>query len=259
MFIAGNWKMNTDVPEGRELAQDIASALSEDESSLEMVDLAVCPPYVHLQSIGEILADTPVAVGAQDMRAEEEGAYTGDVSASMLTSVGCDYVILGHSERRQYYDESDEEVNRKVKQAHAYNLVPIVCVGETLEQRKAGDAETVVRKQTEGALADVEVEASDQMVVAYEPVWAIGTGESATPSQAQSMHAVIREDLMDRYGSDIAEGVALLYGGSMKPHNAADLLSQPDVDGGLVGSASLQAESFLGIADRAAAVMQDEG
>jgi triosephosphate isomerase len=197
-----------------------------------------------------------VAVGAQDMHADDEGAYTGDVSAPMLTSVGCEYVILGHSERREYYDETDAEVNQKVKQARAHDLVPIVCVGETLAQRKAGDAESVVREQVDGALADVSIESSDALVVAYEPVWAIGTGESAAPEQAQAMHAVIRGDLTERFGADVADGVPLLYGGSMKPHNAHGLLSQPDIDGGLIGSASLAAESFLCIAEEAVEVRE---
>jgi triosephosphate isomerase len=176
----------------------------------------------------------------------------------MLTSVGCSHVIIGHSERRQYYDETDATVNQKARQAHRHGLVPIICVGETLDQRKAGNAESVVTAQLEGALDGLSVDTADELVVAYEPVWAIGTGESATPSQAQDMHAVVRSDLAARYGEEVAEGVALLYGGSMKPHNAADLLSEPDVDGGLIGSASLEADSFLGIADRAVEVLAEE-
>lgn len=249
--------MNTDVPAGCELAESIAEGLAERNLSGAGVDLAVCPPFVHLQAVSEILADTPVEVGAQDMHAEDEGAYTSDISGPMLTSVGCDLVILGHSERREYYGETDEDVNRKVKQAYAHDLVPIVCVGETIDQRQAGEAEAVVRRQIDGALADVDVSSPDQLVVAYEPVWAIGTGESATPDQAQSMHAVVREDLTDRFGDAVGSGVELLYGGSMKPHNAAELVGQPDVDGGLVGSASLEADSFLGIADRAVDVLQE--
>ncbi len=256
MLIAGNWKMNTDVPDGRALAQNIADRLSTSSHSYDGVDFLVCPPYVHLPTVLDALEGAPVAVGAQDMHAEDEGAYTGDVSAPMLTSVGCTHVILGHSERREYYDETDAAVNRKVKQARAHDLVPIVCVGETLAQREAGDAESVVREQVDGALADVSIESSDALVVAYEPVWAIGTGESAAPEQAQAMHAVIRGDLTERFGADVAGGVPLLYGGSMKPHNAHGLLSQPDIDGGLIGSASLAAESFLGIAEEAVEVRE---
>lgn len=255
MLVAGNWKMNTDVPEGRALATSIAEGLSSRSSALDEVDVLVCPPYVHLPAVIDTLADTRVAVGAQDMHAKDEGAHTGDVSAPMLTSIGCDAVILGHSERREYYDETDAEVNAKVAQARAHGLVPIVCVGETLEQRRAGEAESVVRQQVDGALSGISIDGPDELVVAYEPVWAIGTGESAAPEQAQEMHAVIRSDLTERYGSDVAEDVPLLYGGSMKPHNAYGLLSQPDIDGGLIGSASLAAESFLGIAEQAVEVL----
>ena len=257
MLIAGNWKMNTDVPEGRALAQVIADRLSTEPQSFEGVDFLVCPPFVHLTAVIDALADSSVAVGAQDVHAEDEGAYTSDVSAPMLTSVDCEYVILGHSERREYYDETDADVNAKVRQARAHDLVPIVCVGETLEQREAGDAESVVRRQVDGTLDGVSIEHSEDLVLAYEPVWAIGTGESAAPEQAQEMHAVLRSDLADRYGADVAEGVPLLYGGSMKPHNAHGLLSQPDIDGGLIGSASLAAESFLGIAEKAVEVLEE--
>lgn len=249
--------MNTDVPEGRGLAQAIADRLSNSAHSFEGVDFLVCPPFVHLPTVVDAVDASSIAVGAQDMHAEDEGAYTGDVSAPMLTSVGCEYVILGHSERRKYYDETDAEVNAKVKQARAHDLVPIVCVGETLEQRQAGEAESVVQQQVDGALADVSIASPDELVVAYEPVWAIGTGESAEPEQAQAMHAVIRNNLRERYGADVADGVPLLYGGSMKPHNAHGLLSQPDLDGGLIGSASLAADSFLGIAEEAVNVLEE--
>ena len=248
--------MNTDLPEGRALAEHIVSGIEEADGAFDPVDFAVCPPFVHLQAVGQVLADSPVALGAQDVHAEEEGAYTSDVSAPMLTSVGCSHVIVGHSERRQYYGETDADVNRKATQAHAHDLVPIICVGETLDQRKAGKAESVVRAQLEGALDGLTVDTADRLVVAYEPVWAIGTGESATPAQAQDMHAVIRADLKERYGDEVGSRVALLYGGSMKPHNAAELLSEPDVDGGLIGSASLEADSFLGIAEEAVAVLE---
>jgi triosephosphate isomerase len=255
MLIAGNWKMNTDLPEGRALAEDIADGIDEAGSTYGPLDFAVCPPFVHLQAVGAALEGSPVALGAQDVHPEDEGAFTSDVSAAMLTSVGCSHVIVGHSERRQYYDETDADVNRKARQAHRHGLVPIICVGETLDQRRSGNAEAVVRSQLEGALRDVTVEDPDALVVAYEPVWAIGTGESATPTQAQDMHAVVRAELSERYGEAVGAGIDLLYGGSMKPHNAADLLAQPDVNGGLIGSASLEASSFLGIADRAVDVL----
>jgi triosephosphate isomerase len=258
MLIAGNWKMNTDLPGGRALAEDIAGGIAAAGDRFDEVDFAVCPPFVNLQAVGDALADSPVALGAQDVHAQDEGAFTSDVSAPMLTSVGCSHVIVGHSERRQYYDETDAQVNDKARQARRHGLVPIVCVGETLEQRRTGNAESVVRAQLEGALAGVPVASADDLVVAYEPVWAIGTGESATPTQAQDLHAVVRADLSERYDNAVAADVPLLYGGSMKPHNAADLLSQPDVDGGLIGSASLEADSFLGIAERAVEVRSDE-
>lgn len=254
MLIAANWKMNTDVSDGRALASNVAAGLNHSDADVSGVDVAICPPFTHLQAVGDALAGTAVTWGAQDVHAEEEGAYTSDISASMLTSLDCTYVILGHSERRQYYDETDQEVNAKVEQAHAHGLVPIVCIGETLEHRRSGDAEAVVQSQLEGALDGVSVSSPADLVVAYEPVWAIGTGESATPLQAQEMHAVVRSDLAGRYGADVAGEVPLLYGGSMKPHNAAELLGQPDVDGGLIGSASLKAESFVAIAEHAAAV-----
>lgn len=257
MLIAGNWKMNTTLPEGRALAENIADGIAEAGSAFDDVDFAVCPPFVHLQAVGAALGDAPVALGAQDVHAEDEGAFTSDVSAPMLTSIGCTHVIVGHSERREYYDETDAQVNQKAKQARAHDLVPIICVGETLEQRNGGEAEAVVQAQLDGALDGISIESSEDLVIAYEPVWAIGTGESATPAQAQDMHAVIRSDLQDRYGSEVGDGVPLLYGGSMKPHNAADLLSEPDVDGGLIGSASLEAESFLGIAERAVSVLEE--
>jgi len=248
--------MNTDVPEGRALAQVITDRLSTHPGSFDGVDFLVCPPFVHLPAVIDALEDSPVAVGAQDVHAEDEGAYTSDVSAPMLTSVGCDSVILGHSERRKYYDETDADINAKVKQAKAHDLVPIVCVGETLEQRQAGDAKSVVKGQVDGTLEGVSIDRSEGLVVAYEPVWAIGTGESAEPEQAQEMHAVIRSDLSERFGAEVAGGVPLLYGGSMKPHNAFGLLSQPDIDGGLIGSASLAADSFLGIAEEAVEVLE---
>ena len=257
MLIAGNWKMNTNVPEGRALARVISDRLSTPAHPFDEIDFLVCPPFVHLPAVVDALDGAPVAVGAQDMHAEDDGAYTGDVSAPMLTSVGCEYVILGHSERRKFYDETDADVNAKVKQATAHDLVPIVCVGETLEQRQAGEAKSVVRRQLDGTLKDVSIDSPEELVVAYEPVWAIGTGESAEPGQAQEMHAVIRSNLTERFGADVADGVPLLYGGSMKPHNAFGLLSQPDIDGGLVGSASLAADSFLGIAEEAVEVWED--
>jgi triosephosphate isomerase len=252
MLIAGNWKMNTDLTSGTALARDIAEGVEAAGRDLDGVGLAVCPPFVHLHAVGEAIRGSGVALGAQDVHHEDEGAFTGDVSAPMLTSVGCTCVIVGHSERRAYHDESDDDVNAKIRQARAHDLVPILCVGETIEQRRAGDAQAVVHAQLAGGLDGVEINDASALIVAYEPVWAIGTGETATPEQAQEMHAFVRETLASHFGNDVAAEIELLYGGSMKPHNAGELLSQPDVTGGLIGGASLQADSFLGIAHHAA-------
>ena len=256
MLIAGNWKMNTDLAEGRELAIAVANGATSRGDALGGVDLLVCPPYVSLAPIHDALEGSAVALGAQNVHASDSGAFTGEVSAPMLTSAGCTYVIVGHSERREYYGETDEVVRAKLVQASAYDLVPILCVGETKSERDAGDAEAVVRRQLVGALHGVDLDDSSDLVVAYEPVWAIGTGDTATPEQANAMHAVIRSELSAMYDDDTAAGVEVLYGGSMKPHNAEELLSQPDVDGGLIGGASLKAESFLAIADHAAALTE---
>ena len=254
MLIAGNWKMHTDLAAAQVLARNIATAVAERGDTLRAIHLAVCPPFISLDAVSDALDDTPVAVGAQNMHFADEGAYTGEVSAPMLHSVGCRYVILGHSERRQYFGEDDALINKKAQQAVDHKLIPILCVGETKAQRDAGEAEDVVREQVRAALRDVPIEDADQLVIAYEPVWAIGTGDTATPAQAQTMHAFIRTVLADRYDETIASDVQVLYGGSMKPHNAAELLAQPDLDGGLIGGASLRAADFLGIADAAVEV-----
>lgn len=245
MFIAGNWKMNTDLKGARDLARGVVEAVGDPDG----VRVAMCPPYISLGAVAEAVDGSPVEVGAQNMHEEDSGAFTGEIAATMLQSVGCTYVILGHSERRQYFGETDAGVNAKVKQALENGLTPIVCVGETLEQRRAGEEENVVRTQVEGALEGVELDDADALVLAYEPVWAIGTGETATPDQAQSMHAFIRSVLGEQYGEALAEDVHILYGGSMKPHNALELLSEEDVDGGLIGGASLKADDFAAIID----------
>lgn len=243
MLVAGNWKMNTDLVTARSLAREVVEAIGDPGE----VNVVVCPPFISLHDVSEVVRNTPVGLGAQNMHEEAAGAFTGEVSASMLRSVGSQYVILGHSERRQYFGETSEGVNRKAKQALAHDLIPIVCVGETLEERKAGRAEGVVGEQIARGLDDVSVDDPGGLVVAYEPVWAIGTGETATPKQAQEMHAFIRARLMGRYGEAKAREVQILYGGSMKPQNAAELLGQDDVDGGLIGGASLKASDFAAI------------
>jgi len=253
MLIAGNWKMNTDMTSGSDLASSLAEAVAN--ADLGDVALAVCPPYTHLQAVREALGESGVALGAQNVHHEESGAYTGEISAGMLTSVGCTHAIVGHSERREYFGETDGLIRSKIHASQAHDLVPILCVGETKPQRDAGDAESVVKAQLTGALDGVDVESADGLVVAYEPVWAIGTGDTATPEQANEMHAFIRGILQDLYGADVAAGIHILYGGSMKPHNAEELLSKPDVDGGLVGGASLSADSFIAIAEHGAQVL----
>lgn len=243
MLVAGNWKMHTDREEAIALAQAIVANLGDPG----LVHVAVCPPFVNLEVVRQVLEGSPIQLGAQNMHYEEAGAYTGEVSAAMLRAVGCRYVILGHSERRQYFGETDALVNRKVKRALQYGLVPIVCVGETLEERQAGQAEAVVTCQLQGVLESIELTSAEALVIAYEPVWAIGTGHTATPAQAQEMHALIRQLLVSRYGDAIGRALHILYGGSVKPDNAAALFAQPDVDGGLIGGASLKAADFIEI------------
>ncbi|PSR02400.1 MAG: triose-phosphate isomerase [Bacteroidetes bacterium QS_8_68_28] len=243
MLIAGNWKMHCAAPpKARELAGGVAEVASEPG-----VQVAVCPPFTGLSAAAEALDGSPVHLGAQNMHAESEGAFTGEVPAGALRALDCRYVILGHSERRQYYGETDEAVAEKAEKALASELVPIVCVGESLSEREAGRAQEVVGRQVETALGGLSLGDPSRLVVAYEPIWAIGTGESAAPEQAQEMHAFVRETLEGQHGEAVGGAVQLLYGGSMKPHNAEALLSQPDLDGGLIGSASLEAGSFAEI------------
>ena len=248
MLVVGNWKMNT----GQEEAVRLAAGVLRETAGVEgRVGLAICPPFVWLDAAAERVRGTHVALGAQNVAPEASGAHTGEVAAPMLREIGCRYAIVGHSERRAMYGETDSGVAARAAAAMAHGLVPIVCVGETLDERKAGDAERVVTEQLTGSLEGLEVASGDAIVVAYEPVWAIGTGETATPEQAQAMHAHIRGVLRQRLG-DVGAGVLLLYGGSVKPGNAAELFAQPDVDGGLVGGASLDATGFAAIARAAA-------
>ncbi len=243
MLIAGNWKMNSDHMSARQLASAVVSAIGDPTH----IHVAVCPPFVNLDATFDILHGTPIRLGAQNMHEADSGAFTGEVSASMLRAVGCYYVILGHSERRQKFGETDAGVNRKILQSHLHSLVPIVCVGETLEEREAGRAEEVVSGQLSTALDGITPASANHLVVAYEPIWAIGTGKTASPGEAQEMHAVIRVLLVNQFGEDMGRKIDILYGGSMKPENAASLLAQKDVDGGLIGGASLKAEDFAKI------------
>ena len=241
-IIAGNWKMNKSLAEAIDLATSVKDNLHNDQ-----VDVVLCPPFTNLAGVFQVIKESPVALGAQNLFWEESGAYTGEVSAAMLRSVGCDYVIIGHSERRQYFFETDETVNKKIKAALNADLVPIFCVGERLEERQAGDTDKIVGRQVRQGLAGLTAEQVRQVIIAYEPVWAIGTGVVATPDQAQQVHAMIRALIGELYDNTVAGNFRIQYGGSMKPDNAGELLSQPDIDGGLIGGASLTAEAFLGI------------
>jgi len=242
-IIAGNWKMNKTLDEAVALAKSLKGKVVDQFDA----DVVLCPPFTNLASVHEIIADSPIGLGAQNVFWEEKGAYTGEISAEMLKSVGCEYVIIGHSERRQYFHETDETVNKKIKRALEAGLIPIVCVGEMLSQREAGKTQDVVGIQVKGSLAGLSEEQVRQLIIAYEPVWAIGTGAVATPDQAQDVHKFIRTTLGELYDENLAQSVRIQYGGSMKPGNAAELLSQPDIDGGLIGGASLNADSFWGI------------
>ncbi|PSQ76627.1 MAG: triose-phosphate isomerase [Bacteroidetes bacterium QH_8_67_23] len=245
MLIAGNWKMHKAAPdEARALSESVVDAVGAPE-----VQVAVCPPFTGLAAAAEALDGAPVHLGAQNMHAEGEGAFTGEVPAGALRAYDCRYVILGHSERRAYYGETDDEVAEKARQALRRELVPIVCVGESLEERRDARAQDVVARQVQTALDGLPIGDPSRLVVAYEPIWAIGTGESAEPEQAQEMHAFIRETLIEQHGESVGGAVQILYGGSMKPHNAEALLAQPDINGGLIGSASLEGESFAGIVE----------
>ncbi len=246
-IIAGNWKMNKTVSE----AVDLAAAIKRTLTDCSSVDVVLCPPFTALKSVSDVVSETLINVGAQNMSSEENGAYTGEISYSMLKELYVRYVILGHSERREYYKETDFWINKKVKKALERNLRPILCVGEKLEQREAGQTNKVVEVQVREGLKDVPAEAFKELVIAYEPVWAIGTGKTATSAQAQEVHAFIRGIIKDMVGAEAAQAVRIQYGGSMKPDNAAELLGQPDIDGGLIGGASLDATSFAAIVNAA--------
>ena len=241
--IAGNWKMNKTPAETTVLINEIAPLVKDADC-----DVLVCVPYVDLQNALEATKDTNIKVGAENCHWAKSGAFTAEVSAEMLTSMGVQYVIIGHSERRQYFGETDATVNARTRAALDAGMTAIVCVGETLDQREAGVTESLVREQTTKALEGVSAEELERIIIAYEPVWAIGTGKTATPEQAQEMHAFIRGLIAEKYGNEVAEETSILYGGSCKPGNAKELFANKDVDGGLIGGASLKADDFIGIA-----------
>jgi len=242
--IAGNWKMNKDVHQTEDLINGLKNAL---DFELKNVTVVVCPPFTSLETAVRLIKGTPMLLGAQNMYFEDEGAFTGEVSAKMLQAVGCQYVILGHSERRQLFRETDDFINKKVKKALAAGIIPIVCVGETLEEREKNITHQIVSSQVKGVLKDVSASDTERVIIAYEPVWAIGTGRNATPQQAEEVHLLIRELISVLYGPATAERLIIQYGGSVKPDNAGDLLAQPDIDGALVGGACLKADSFAAI------------
>jgi len=242
-IIAGNWKMYKDVNEAVDLANGVKRAVYD----IENVEVVMCPPFTDLSDVGEMLMETNIGMGGQNCYWELEGAFTGEISPKMLTSVGCRYVIIGHSERRKYFGETDQTVNSKVRAAIDNGLQPIVCVGEVLEEREAGKTLDVVKSQVEGALNGFDETYLDTLIIAYEPVWAIGTGKTATPDQAQEVHAMIRGLLKEMFSEQFSQAKRILYGGSVKPDNIVALMQEEDIDGGLIGGASLKSDGFVDI------------
>lgn len=240
IFIAGNWKMNKTAAETKALCEALKTSLAPFAGKCEV---AVCPTFTSLAVAVEILKGTNVKVGAQNIHWADNGAFTGEISGEMLKEIGVEYVIIGHSERRQYFGETDETVNKRIKAALKYGLKPIVCIGETLQEREGGITNDVLAKQIKGGFADITAADMASITIAYEPVWAIGTGKTATPDVAQETHAFIRKTLVEMFGA-AGNDVVVQYGGSMKPGNAAELIAKEDIDGGLIGGAALKADSF---------------
>lgn len=247
-ILAGNWKLHKTIAEAIELVTLLKRSITE----FHAVDVVVCPPFTALSEVSEVLIGSEIQLGAQDVFWEEKGAFTGEVSASLLKDAGCAFVIVGHSERRQFFHETHETVNKKAKAVLRSGLTPIVCIGETLAEREKGQTFLVLKEQLEGALARFSRDEMGQVVLAYEPVWAIGTGKVATPAQAQEAHAFIRAEISKAFGAETANALRIQYGGSVKPENSAELMDQPDIDGALVGGASLDAASFASIVKHAA-------
>ena len=244
IVIAGNWKMNNDLAQSEKLIVELKNLLQNEKPNCDVI---VCPPYTSLSEASKLLKGSQIKLGAQNMHFEENGAFTGEVSASMLKSVGCEYVILGHSERRHIFSESNEMINKKIKKALSAGLKPIFCVGELLEERESGTTNDVVKKQILKGLAEISADDMKNIIIAYEPVWAIGTGKTASPAQAQEVHEFIRDLIEITYSLEVANDLVIQYGGSVKPDNAKELISQKDIDGALVGGACLKADSFVGI------------
>ena len=242
-IIAGNWKMNMTATQARDLAEKLVPLVS----GVKDRDIVLGPPFTALSAVAETIKGTNIGLAAQNLHGEDKGAFTGEISAEMLLDLGCRYVIIGHSERRQYFGETDESVNKKIKQALKKGLLPILCVGETLAEREAGRLNEIISRQVTGGLKDISTDDMKKVVIAYEPVWAIGTGKTATPEQANEVHALIRQKVKALYSTDIAEGLRIQYGGSVTPENVSTLMAMPDIDGALVGGASLKPESFAAL------------
>ncbi|MCX2486498.1 triose-phosphate isomerase [Pedobacter sp. MR2016-24] len=243
-IVAGNWKMNTDYAEGISLFSEIVNIVRDEKKGDQIA--VICAPFIHLNSLSKLGGDT-VKIGAQNCHQNESGAFTGEISAKMIKSVGCEYVIIGHSERRQYFAESDALLAEKTKIALAHGLIPLFCIGETLDERNNGNFFEILKGQLENGVFGLDEADFAKVVIAYEPVWAIGTGLTATAEQAQEVHAFIRSELVYRYGEEVAEDTSILYGGSCNPKNAAELFAQKDIDGGLIGGASLKSRDFADI------------
>jgi triosephosphate isomerase (TIM) len=251
-IIAGNWKMYKTLKDGQELAV----ALRRDLYKIENVDIVICPPYTLLADLSDALETSNIALGAQDCYWQEEGAFTGEVSCKMLKDAGCSFVIIGHSERRQYFGETNDSVNKKLKAALKAGLLPIVCVGETLAERENNKTFDVLIDHVQNGLKDITAQEMEKIIIAYEPVWAIGTGKTATPQQAEEVHKFIRDLLNKLFSKDTANSIRIQYGGSVKPENITELMKQPDIDGALVGGASLSVESFSTIVNKASEVIK---
>ena len=242
-ILAGNWKMNMTAPQARELASKLIPLVA----NVKDREIVLGPPFTSLGTVAEAIKGTNVGLAAQNLHWEDKGAFTGEISADMLLDSGCKYVIIGHSERRQFFGETDETVNKKVRQALKKGLLPILCVGETLAEREAGKLNEIIGRQVTGGLKDLSADDMRKVVIAYEPVWAIGTGKTATPEQANEVHALIRGKVKELYTADVAEGLRIQYGGSVTPDNVSQLMAMPDIDGALVGGASLKPESFAAL------------
>lgn len=242
--IAGNWKMNNDLQTSEKLIIELKNLLKENKTNCEVI---ICPPFTSLSEASKLIKGSAIKLGAQNVHFEDSGAFTGEVSSSMLKSVGCEFVIIGHSERRHIFGETDDIINKKIKNALSAELKPIFCIGELLDERERGITNDIIKGQVLNGLDGISVDQMKNIIIAYEPVWAIGTGKTATPLQAQEVHRFVRSLILDKYGKTTSENIIIQYGGSVKPENAGELLSQSDIDGALVGGACLNAKSFMGI------------